>query len=202
MTAPDALSLALAAAKTGRDQVPDRRALLAIQAKALDAMFFELALRASALMDSNLAAAERYMRLALRAQAQCRVTLMALQATIESATNELLDVADSQGLAEGPAPAGINREFPTNELLDVAESRGLAEGAARTGKNREFATNELLDVAEFRHPAAVPPAPIPSALQMSLAKFGSATGPPGRHFAHRTRAGPISASAALSGPGR
>ncbi len=52
--------------------------ILAAQAVALDTMFTELAGRSAANLGQYIDAAERYMRLALKAQANCRATLEAL----------------------------------------------------------------------------------------------------------------------------
>ena len=52
--------------------------ILAAQAVALDTMFTELARRSAVNMGQYLDASERYMRLALKAQANCRATLEAL----------------------------------------------------------------------------------------------------------------------------
>lgn len=52
--------------------------ILAAQAVALDTMFTELAGRSAANMGQYIDASERYMRLALKAQANCRATLEAL----------------------------------------------------------------------------------------------------------------------------
>jgi hypothetical protein len=54
------------------------KAMLSSQAQALDAMFTDFARRSSANLGEYPAAAERYMRLALKAQANCRVTVEAL----------------------------------------------------------------------------------------------------------------------------
>lgn len=52
--------------------------ILSAQAVVLDTMFTELARRASLNMGQYIEASERYMRLALKAQANCRATLEAL----------------------------------------------------------------------------------------------------------------------------
>jgi hypothetical protein len=54
--------------------------LLTVQASALNAMFCELARRSALNMGEYINAAETYMRLALKAQAQCRATLETLAA--------------------------------------------------------------------------------------------------------------------------
>ena len=56
----------------------EAESILTAQAVALDAIFTELAARAAGNMGQYLNAAETYMRLALKAQSQCRTTLEAL----------------------------------------------------------------------------------------------------------------------------
>ncbi|CCQ72421.1 hypothetical protein [Magnetospira sp. QH-2] len=56
----------------------EAEATLAAQAVALDAIFHEMARRSALNMGQHLSAAETYMRLALKAQGQCRTTLQAL----------------------------------------------------------------------------------------------------------------------------
>jgi hypothetical protein len=51
---------------------------LAIQAHTLDTIFNELARRSAANVGEYMEAAERYMRLALKAQSQCRATIETL----------------------------------------------------------------------------------------------------------------------------
>lgn len=53
--------------------------ILAAQAVALDTMFIELARRSAANMGHYIEASERYMRLALKAQANCRATLRSVR---------------------------------------------------------------------------------------------------------------------------
>jgi hypothetical protein len=55
-------------------------AMMVTQAQTLNAIFHNLARRASANMDRYTSAAEMYLRLALKAQSQCRTTLEALAA--------------------------------------------------------------------------------------------------------------------------
>lgn len=55
-----------------------QKAMLAAQADALNSMFTEMARRAAANMGQYIAATETYMRLGLKAQAQCRATIEAL----------------------------------------------------------------------------------------------------------------------------
>lgn len=66
------------AAKVQAGDLSEAEAMLTAQATALDAIFTEMARRAAINMGEYLTAAERYMRLALKAQSQCRTTLEAL----------------------------------------------------------------------------------------------------------------------------
>lgn len=64
------------AAKAG--DLADQRALLVSQSVSLNAIFVELVRRAAANMGEHMHATDHYMRLALKAQAQCRATVEAL----------------------------------------------------------------------------------------------------------------------------
>ena len=65
---------------TKRGDLSAAESLLTSQAMALNAIFCELARRAALNMGERLDASERYMRLALKAQGQCRATLETLAA--------------------------------------------------------------------------------------------------------------------------
>ena len=114
-------------------------ATLAAQALALDAIFNEMARRAAANMGEYLNATEIYLRLALKAQAQCRATLQTLaevknpqpvafvkQANIANGPQQV-----NNGVASGRAPparAG-NSAGPSNELLGLSHDQRLDTGA-------------------------------------------------------------------------
>jgi len=66
----------ITAAKRG--DLSEQRAMLAAQSFALNSIFTEMARRAAANMGEYINASERYMRLALKAQAQSRATIEAL----------------------------------------------------------------------------------------------------------------------------
>lgn len=66
------------AAKVQRGDLSEVEATLTAQAVALDAIFTGLAMRAARNMGSYMGATETYLRLALKAQAQCRATLETL----------------------------------------------------------------------------------------------------------------------------
>lgn len=68
------------AAAVSRGDLAGPEAMLAAQAVSLNAMFAEMARRASLNMGQYMGAAETYMRLALKAQGQCRATLETLAA--------------------------------------------------------------------------------------------------------------------------
>ena len=87
------------------------------QAVALNAMFGELARRAALNMGEHLSAAETYMRLALKSQAQCRATIETLaamknppvvfarQANISNGPQQVNNGGESQTTKGAPTPA-------------------------------------------------------------------------------------------------
>lgn len=107
--------------------------MLTAQAAALNAMFLELARRSGANMGEYIQAAETYMRLALKAQAQCRATLETL-ATIK---NPPVVYARQANIANGPqqvnnaaAPRASDPTSPPNELLETEHGKRLEPGTA------------------------------------------------------------------------
>ena len=107
---------------------------LTAQAAALNAMFLELARRSGANMGEYIQAAETYMRLALKAQAQCRATLETL-ATIK---NPPVVYARQANIANGPqqvnnGAAAARASEPAsspNELLETEHGKRLEPGTA------------------------------------------------------------------------
>jgi hypothetical protein len=108
--------------------------MLTARAAALNAIFLELARRSGANMGKYIQAAETYMRLALKAQAQCRATLEAL-ANIK---NPPVIYARQANIANGPqqvnngagtSPAS-NQTKPPNELLETEHGKRLEPGTA------------------------------------------------------------------------
>ncbi|MFZ6723089.1 hypothetical protein [Undibacterium sp. Ji49W] len=137
---------------------------LTAQAIALDAMFNELARRAALNMGEHMNATEMYMRLAFKAQSQCRTTLETLAeikypkaATFVRQQNVAYQQqVNNDGMSipsntRTPAHAHGKKEIPANELLNEADhekvdSRGTDEtirvnspvetvGAVNRGKN-------------------------------------------------------------------
>lgn len=106
--------------------------MLTAQAAALNAMFLELARRSGANMGEYIQAAETYMRLALKAQAQCRATLE----TLANIKNPPVVYARQANIANGPqqvnnsvgtSPAS-NEASPPNELLETEHGKRLEPG--------------------------------------------------------------------------
>ena len=97
-------------------------AMLASQAQTLDAIFTELARRSALNMGEYIEASEKYLRLALKAQAQCRATVETL-ATIK---NPPLVIAKQANISAGPQQANNgakpsrakNPSNGPNELLE------------------------------------------------------------------------------------
>lgn len=114
---------------------------LASQATALDTIFNELARRASTNMGQYLNATETYLRLAFKAQAQCRATLQTLA---EIKLPRPVAFVKQANIAHGPqqvnngpgasadqphARAGISADR-SNELLETSDVKRLDAGAA------------------------------------------------------------------------
>lgn len=121
--------------------------MLTTQAHTLDAIFNELARRSALNMGEYINAAERYMRLALKAQSQCRATLETL-ATIK---NPPVIYAKQANIANGPqqvnngtqpAPAREEKTIPSNELLEHEHEQRLDTGTPGTaiGADKELET--------------------------------------------------------------
>jgi hypothetical protein len=112
-------------------------ATLTAQAIALYAIFNEMARRAAVNMGEHLGAAETYLRLGLKAQAQCRATAQTLfemknpqpiafvkQANISNGPQQVNNVVVKQP----PTRAGISAD-QTNELLGLNHEQRLDIGA-------------------------------------------------------------------------
>ena len=114
-------------------------AILVAQASALNSIFTELARRAGANMGEYMAATESYMRLALKAQAQCRATIE----TLAEMKNPPVVIARQANISNGPQqvnngqpPRAVHLETSPNELLDKSDGPRLdarATNAALTG---------------------------------------------------------------------
>ncbi len=121
-------------------------ALLTAQAVTLDAIFNEMARRAALNMGKYMDATERYMRLALKAQSQCRTTLE----TLAAIKNPPVVFAKQANIAHGPQqvnngsaahsaistrdrahPQAENWPTEQNELLEAPH---VAEGVTGAGR--------------------------------------------------------------------
>lgn len=125
------------AAVQGGD-IRDAEAMLAGQAFALNAIFTELARRSASSIGQNLNASERYLRLALKAQSQCRATLETL-ASIKSPpivyARQANVTTGPQQVNNGVSPeSGAQRStVEQNKLLEAEDGQWLdtrATGAA------------------------------------------------------------------------
>jgi len=128
--------------------------ILLSQAHALDALFAGLARRAALNMGTHLGATETYLRLAMRAQSQCRATLE----TLAAIKNPPVVFAKQANIAHGHqqvnngtgvAHAG-ETEKPQPELLEHDHGERLDTGAATAaiGSDQAVAT-----VVEIHRPA-------------------------------------------------
>ncbi len=111
--------------------------MLTAQADALDAIFSHLARRAALNLGEYIGAAETYLKLALRAQSQCRATLETL-ATIKNPPN--VAFVKQANIAHGPQqvnngtacePARVEETAnPPTELLEHEHAQRLDTGTA------------------------------------------------------------------------
>ncbi len=131
-----------------KGKLDDAEKLLIGQAFALDAIFCSLARRAQLNMGEYINAADRYMRLALKAQGQCRATLETLaaiknppmvfakQANIAQGPqqiNNTVNAPDRGSLSNPHAPAPAcagNSNSVQNKLLEDRHETGLDIGTA------------------------------------------------------------------------
>ncbi len=121
--------------------------LLMTQAHTLDAIFNELARRAAMNMGEYINATDRYLRLALKAQSQCRATLE----TLAAIKNPPVIYAKQANISNGPqqvnngTPQAVAREEKTieqNELLEAQHGQRLDTGTtgAAIGADTAMAT--------------------------------------------------------------
>lgn len=110
-------------AKVVAGDLSGAEAMLTAQATALDAIFTEMARRAALNMGEYLAASDTYMRLALKAQSQCRTTLEALAEIKNPRSVAFVKQANiahgPQQVNNAPTHAG-NTINPPNELSGVS----------------------------------------------------------------------------------
>lgn len=103
-----------------RGDLSGAEALLAAQASSLNAIFAEMARRAAANMGEYLGATETYLRLALKAQAQCRATLETL-ATIKAGP---VVIARQANIAHGPQQVNNGVSVPVREGSRAGDNSG------------------------------------------------------------------------------
>jgi hypothetical protein len=103
---------------TARNDLCRAEAMLAIQSHTLDALFCALTKRALLNMGEHLDATEAYMRMALRAQSQCRATLETL-ALLKNPPNPTF--IRQANVAHGPQQVN-NAAAPAHELSRTRES--------------------------------------------------------------------------------
>lgn len=130
-------------------------AMLMSQAHTLEAIFHELARRAALNLGEYINAAETYMRLALKAQSQCRATLETLAAIKNPAPVTFVRQANvahgPQQVNNGtPAPDAGSRaresEDAPNKLLEQQHAEGLDLGAPRPPVSADSALETVGEV--------------------------------------------------------
>jgi len=126
------LSLSRKAKSIGKGETWEMENILISQAVALDAIFTRLSIRAHGNFGQYIKAAETYLRLALKAQSQCRATLETLaeiknpRPYIQNNRAEYQQVNNGKALppqfdnieSNTPQHAHAGKSFSTNELLE------------------------------------------------------------------------------------
>ena len=139
------------AKQVGKGNLAVPEAMLVGQAQSLNAIFTELARRSALNMGEYIEASERYMRLALKAQAQCRATIE----TLAALKNPPVVIARQANISNGPQQVnnGASRagdlDNQPNELLEHRDEQRLEpRAAAATG-----ASDPALVAVEASHRA-------------------------------------------------
>lgn len=149
--------------KVNEGDLSGLEATLTAQAVALDAIFTELARRGAMNMGEYLNAAETYLRLALKAQSQCRATLE----TLANIKNPPVAYVRQANISQGPQQVnngGANFDTSTrtyahtrgenenqqNKLLESQHGEWMDGGAASAagGVDKSLATVGKIDGAE------------------------------------------------------
>jgi hypothetical protein len=129
--------------KVRKGNMSGPEATLVAQAAALNAIFTEMARRSALNMGEYIKASESYMRLALKAQAQCRATIE----TLAAIKNPPVVFARQANISNGPqqvnnhAPPSRAEETTTapNEQLETEDGKRLDGGAAGAAIGRDTA---------------------------------------------------------------
>lgn len=141
----DALMVQVREVRSGNMQSAERT--LVAQANTLDAIFNELARRAALNMGEYINATDTYLRLALKAQSQCRATLE----TLVTIKNPPVIYAKQANISNGPqqvnngtmpAPVGGETTIEQNKLLEQQHGQWLDTGtqSAAFGADTAMAT--------------------------------------------------------------
>lgn len=142
--------------KAGNMNRPE--AMLMMQAHSLDAIFNTLAQKAGANIGTHRDAAETYLRMALKAQAQCRTTLETLAEIKAPRSTQFIkqqNVANQQQVNNGAAAAGAapsspahekNSAIPPNELLTEAPHATLDTRGAGAASGLDPQLDALVSV--------------------------------------------------------
>lgn len=149
--APEEFAQCVEAETTRADSTGASERMLLAQAHALDAMFAGLSVRAAANVGTYMDAAETYLKLALRAQNQCRMTLESLaaiknppvifakQANIAGG-HQQINNGDAVPVARGDETAKPQPEL--SRLTHDTESLDYGTSAAAIGSHPTLATLE------------------------------------------------------------
>lgn len=141
-----------------RGDLSSAERMLSSQAVALNAIFGEMARRAALSMNEHLTATETYLRLALKAQGQCRSTLEALAAIKNPPTVFARQANFAHGPqqvnnhAGRPGPRTPEKQVEPNELFEeTAHGCTQLDTGATSAASRE--NRSMVPVEKFDRPA-------------------------------------------------
>lgn len=135
----------------------DLEGTLVAQSAALNSIFVELARRAQLNMGTHLDATERYLKLALKAQGQCRTTIEALallknppvyarQANINNGGQQQVNNGVPTDPERSARPPAHEQKKPQTELLEASHGQRMdtrAKSKARRGNQTLEAVGEV-----------------------------------------------------------
>jgi hypothetical protein len=119
--------------KVRKGDLSGPEATLVCQAHSLNAIFSELARRAALNMGDYIEASEKYMKLALKAQAQCRATIETLAAIknppVFAKQANIVNGPQQVNNAFAPPPRADENTTSPNKLLEQSHEQRLDPGA-------------------------------------------------------------------------
>ena len=117
--------------------IDDAQSILISQAATLDVIFNQLAQKSAANLDKYLGAGERYLRLALKAQAQCKTTLQALH-----------DIKNPKSITITKQANIAGQQVVNNGVMNTVKTSSCSNKSENKNKKQ---ANELNKIGRINH---------------------------------------------------